>query len=154
MRLIVLISVIILILSCSCPNKVKEQNNKTQDTVLTVGPPVIIYKTHADYYDKVPVMLSEDKSKIISFPGRKDIYYDGKLSYPTRLNNGFLLDNRGNDEHVAFLNITYEQYSVLDSTPSPEELYEMVLDKDPITEMYRCSNITERFIIIYQQVPG
>lgn len=102
------------------------------------GPPAIVYKTKADYYDKVPITLSEDKTRIISFPAKTDIYYKGELALPTKLNKGYLLDNRGINEDVAFLNITYEAYSRLDMTPPVELLLQMVIDDDPIIEMYNC----------------
>jgi hypothetical protein len=56
------------------------------------------------------------------------------------LNDGFLLDNRGIGPNVAFLSITYEQYSKMVKTPSSEELFELIIDKDPLKEMYQCGN--------------
>jgi hypothetical protein len=104
------------------------------------GPSAIIYKTKADYYNKIPVILSEDKSKIVSYPGPRDIITKGKLAYPTKLNDGFLLDNRGINENVAFLDITYEVFSKSMKAFTSEELFEMILDDDPITEMYNCGS--------------
>jgi hypothetical protein len=100
--------------------------------------PCIIYKTKRDYSRYVPVMLSEDKNKIVSYPDIRDIYYKGNLAYPTALNDGFLLDNRGIGPDVAFLNITYEAYRDLSKTPSIGELMKLILDKDPIQEMFQC----------------
>lgn len=104
------------------------------------GPSTIIYKTKADYYDKVPVILSADRSKIVSYPGPRDVITKGKLAYPTRLNNEFLLDNRGINENVAFLDITYEVFSKSMKVFTSEELFKMILDNDPITEMYNCGS--------------
>ena len=83
-------------------------------------------------------MFSADKNKIISYPDKKDIYFKGNLAYPTPLTGGFLLDNRGIGPDVAFLNITYEAYRDLGKTPSMDELMQLILDKDPIAEMYQC----------------
>ena len=105
--------------------------------------PTIVYKTKSDYFDKVPVSLSEDKSKIVAYPAPQDVYYNDQLAYPTRLENGYLLDNRGISSNTAFLNITYEEYSKLKQTPSLDEMQNMLLDKDPILECYDCGNITE-----------
>jgi len=104
------------------------------------SPPCIIYKTRADYSKYIPVILSEDKTKIISYPDVKDVYFNGELAYPTRLNDGFFLDNRGIGPDVAFLTITYEQYSRLDITPPVTELFNSILDKDPVIVMYQCGN--------------
>jgi hypothetical protein len=106
------------------------------------SPEVIIYKTNKDYSTLVPVLLSKDKTTIESYPDVKDVFYKGKLAYPTLLHNDYLLDNRGINENAAFLRITYEEYSKLDKTPSAEELRNMILDDNPILEMYRCGTKT------------
>jgi len=104
------------------------------------GPPCIIYKTKADYYHLVPVILSKDRSHITSFPGIRDIYYKGHLAYPDSLVGGFLLDNRGIGPDVAFLSYTYEAYGKLETSPGSTELWKNILDKDPLLEMYQCGN--------------
>jgi hypothetical protein len=105
--------------------------------------PCIIYKTRSDYSKNVPVTLSKDKSTIVSYPDIKDIYYDGKLSYPVELEQGFLLDNRGIGPDVAFLGYTYEEYSKLLQTPSTGEMMKRLLDADPLLEMYSCGSRSE-----------
>lgn len=104
------------------------------------SPPCIVYKTKADYNNYVPVILSENKSKIISYPDIKDVYFKGELAYPTQLTDGYLLDNRGIGPDVAFLKYTYEAYSKLDRTPTADELMNNLLDKDPVKEMYDCGS--------------
>lgn len=104
------------------------------------GPPCIIYKTKSDFDKFVPVVLNDEKSKIISYPAISDIYYKGKFAYPTKLSDGFLLDNRGIDKNVAFLNLTYEEYSKLTKTPTSGELIEMIFADDPLIEMYNCGS--------------
>ena len=75
------------------------------------SPPCIVYKTKSDYSKNIPVILSDDQTRIVSYPDVKDVYFKGNLAYPTVLNDGFLLDNRGIGPNVAFLSVTYEQYS-------------------------------------------
>ena len=104
------------------------------------GPATIVYKTKGDYFDKVPVTLSDDKTKIIAYPAPTDIFYKGKFALPTKLSNGYLLDNRGISKNVAFLNISYEEYSKRKEVPLLNEMMEMILDKNPLTEMYNCGN--------------
>ena len=104
------------------------------------SPPCIIYKTKSDHSKNVPVILSDDHSRIVSYPDVKDIYFKGNLAYPTILKDGFLLDNRGIGPNVAFLSITYEQYSKMVTAPSSGELFELIIDKDPLVEMYQCGN--------------
>jgi hypothetical protein len=104
------------------------------------SPPCLIYKTSADYTKNVPVIMSDDGTTIVSYPDVRDLFYKGVLAYPTRLNDGFLLDNRGIGPHVAFLSVTYEAYSKLDMTPSLSELIGLIIDKDPLIEMYQCGS--------------
>jgi hypothetical protein len=105
-------------------------------TALITGPATIIYKTKADYSKNVPVTLLEDKSRIVSYPAPQDLYFRGQLAYPIALAKGFLLDNRGISVNSAFISLTYEEYAKLPSAPNPDDLYKMIIDKDPFTEMY------------------
>jgi hypothetical protein len=50
------------------------------------------------------------------------------------------LDTKGIGKNVAFLKLTYEEYSKLDNVPTLVELYNMIIDKDPLTEMCDCGN--------------
>lgn len=114
------------------------------------SPPCIVYKTTADYSKNVPVILSDDQTRIVSFPDVKDVYFNGNLAYPTVLNDGFLLDNRGIDTNVAFLSVTYEQYSKMVKTPSSAELFELIIDKEPLKEMVQCGNRSKYSDIEYE----
>ncbi len=98
----------------------------------------VVYKTVKDYSSFVPVILSADKKKIISYPAPSDVYYKGKLAYPVALKNGYYLDNRGINENVAFTDFTYEEYSRLKSAPSMDELMKRIIDKFPLTEIIYC----------------
>jgi len=104
------------------------------------GPPVIVYKTREYYDDRVPVILSSDRKEVISYPAPSDIFYKGELALPYNLGGGYLLDRRGINEFVAFLEMTYEEYSNLKEAPSAEALYKLIKDKDPIVEMWHCGS--------------
>src|ERR1044071_4992028 len=107
---------LVLFFSCRITVHSDKTNHKVvskepaKDSVLspqfTPGPPAIVYKTKADYSNYVPVILSEDKSKIVSYPDPKDV----QSAAPVKLKNGYLLDNRGINKNVAFLRWTYEEY--------------------------------------------
>lgn len=127
--------------SCSSAKKTNGNNNESeQQTKLQAGPPTIVYKTKKDYFDKVPVTLSDDKTAVVNYPAPKDLIFEGKPAYPTRLENGFLLDNRGINANVAFLKINYEDYAKLEVSPTLEELNGLILDNDPLEEMYYCGS--------------
>ncbi len=122
----------------SCGSTRKAENMKSTQNVQATGPKAIIYQTKEDYSKLVPVILSDDKKTIESYPDIKDVYIDGSLACPTQLHNGYWLDNRGISANVAFLKVTYEEYSKLPKTPSPEELMKMLTETQPIITMYSC----------------
>jgi len=101
-----------------------------------LGPQAIIYQTRGDYSKNVPVTLSADKTKIVSYPAPQDLYTAGVLAYPTELAKKYWLDNRGIGPNTAFLKLTYEEYAKLGAAPGPDDLYKLIIDKDPITHMY------------------
>lgn len=104
----------------------------------TPGPHLLVYKTKKNYRNLVPVLLSDDKSSIISYPAPTDIKAMGKNGYPTTLISGYLMDNRGIGTNVAFLKLSYSEYAKLKTVPTVDKLYKMIKDKDPITEMCDC----------------
>lgn len=119
------------------PQSVNTQVSQTLDFSI---PSTLVYKTKNDYFNNVPVILSEDKTMIVSYPAPSDVYYNGKLAYPKRLDDNYLLDNRGINQNIAFLKLTYDEYSKLSKAPSIKEMYEMIIDKDPISELCNCGN--------------
>jgi hypothetical protein len=143
MKALLFISLIML-MCCNANHKVTQESNPpvASDSALQLipGPPALVYKTKADYHLLVPVLLSEDKSEIISYPHPSDMKIGDSHPYPTELNNGYLLDNRGIGMNVGFLSMTYEEYSKLESAPSLAEMYGMLIDKDPLLELCDCGN--------------
>ncbi|HWB62006.1 MAG TPA: hypothetical protein VG603_00745 [Chitinophagales bacterium] len=119
-----------------CSSSKKQTAMQVAENISYKPPVVIIYKTRADYSKYVPVTLSDDKMSITNYPDPKDVFYNGKLAYPTALKKGFWLDNRGINANTAFIKMTYDEYSKLGSAPTAENLYKMILDKDPVTEIY------------------
>jgi hypothetical protein len=104
------------------------------------GPQILVYKTKKDYSNLVPVLLSEDKTEIISYPHPNDLTVGNGFPFPTVLNREYLLDNRGINKNVAFLKLTYQEYSGLKSVPTLKELFDYILDNDPLVELCDCGN--------------
>jgi hypothetical protein len=109
---------------------------RSDQSAAVPGPPTIVYKTKADYFNNVPVLLSTDKQTIVAYPDPKDLTIDNKFCQPTKLKQGYLLDNRGISLNVGFLNISYLEYSRLATPPSINELKKLILDTDPLIELY------------------
>jgi len=133
----------VIVAGCTAGNSLTGQSDKQENMVkprFTAGPPTLVYQTRNDYSNNVPVLLSEDKTKIVSYPDPKDISTNNAFPLPTALEKGYLLDNRGIGLHVAYLSMTYAEYAALPEAPSRDALMKMVIDKDPLTEMYNCGN--------------
>lgn len=127
------------------PVKIYEKGVSGQQAL----PHVLVYKTIKDYSMNVPVIMNSAKTKIISYPHPSDIYYKGKLSYPTPVSGGYLLDNRGINADVAFLDYTYEEYAALGHTPSVDSLMNRIIDRYPLIELWDCGNYDK-----YENLPA
>lgn len=127
------------LLSCYSGKQATTTTSETKETVLfTPGPPAIVYKTTKDYSRYVPVTMNRERTRIVSYPAPSDLYYKGRLALPTRLAEGYLLDNRGIGPNSVFLDYTYEEYVRLKTSPTPGELSKHILDKYPFTAMWDC----------------
>ncbi|TAH38959.1 MAG: hypothetical protein EYC69_13635 [Bacteroidetes bacterium] len=141
-------------LSCNTNSKVTKTPTEPDagfTPVFASGPPVLVYKTKADFDSLVPVMLSDDKSEIVSYPHPDDLKSGNSYSVPSTLSGGYLLDNRGIGLNVAFLKFTYEEYAKLENIPSLKELYASIKEKDPLTELCNCG-IKSAFTDVNSQV--
>lgn len=144
MRIIVFITFLFFV---GCSSKRKVKNTKDNDVIQFApqyfpGPQAIVYKTKANYNNLVPVLLSDDKTEIVSYPHIEDVKGGTVFLLPTQLHNGYLLDNKGINKNVAFLKLSYQEYSELKTLPTLKELYGYITDKDPLTEMCDCGNRT------------
>ncbi|MBI9035238.1 MAG: hypothetical protein JEZ03_12275 [Bacteroidales bacterium] len=130
--------------SCKCKKHAAKHGQKPKvASAQQASPTVILYKTKADYRDLVPVTLNEEKTRIVFYPAASDVVRAGQTMAPTVLQDGYLLDRRGINENVAFLRLTYMEYSKLDPLPHPNALYKLILDKDPVLEMYKCGHAND-----------
>lgn len=132
------------IAGCVSNNKTttKTQTNDEKEFTpqFTAGQPTLVYKTSSNYNNLVPILLTDDKTEIISYPHPTDILVGSGYPLPTILKGGYLLDNRGINKNVAFLKLTYEEYAKLKNAPSLKELYNLIIDKNPLTELCNCGN--------------
>ena len=67
-------------------------------------------------------------------------WQSGALPYPARLSAGYLLDKQGINTQVAFTSYTMEEYAGLQEAPGLQELYDKIVDKDPLLMMCCCGN--------------
>jgi hypothetical protein len=140
-----LIFSILVLLNISCsPKKEVVQNSREKllKQSLIFEPPVLVYKTKRNYNNLVPILLSDDGKTIISYPQPKDLIVGSSFTLPTILNDGYLIDNRGIGRNVAFLSISYEEYSRFKNAPSIEEIYKLIIDKEPLLELCNCGTKT------------
>lgn len=137
-------------------NSSKTMTNKAEVEFVplyTPGPQALVYKTKNEYINLVPVLLSDDKLEIISYPHPKDLKAGGEYLLPSLLNEGYFLDNRGIGKNVAFLKYTYQEYSELQNLLTLAELHNYIIDNDPLTEFCDCGSKTA-FTDIEKQLNG
>lgn len=103
-------------------------------TIASAMPRAIVYRTVADYRDKVPVNIDPRTGAIISYPDPRDLHAE---AMPLPLANGYLLDRRGISPSVAFTSFTYAEYAALQAPPTMEQLKKSIINKHPIVEMYQ-----------------
>jgi hypothetical protein len=106
----------------------------------TPGPQTFVYKTKKDYTNNVPVLLNNERTEILSYPDPKDLKIGSGYPLPTNLLKGYYLDNRGINKNVAYLKLTYQEYAKLDNPPSLKEMFNMIIDIDPLIELCDCGN--------------
>jgi len=144
MRSVLIIAIIFIVAGCKAGNSVAQKNKTSlvleQQAEININAPVVIYKTQKDYSDLVPITLSDNGKNIISYPDPKDLVSDGGFQKPTKLKDGYLLDNRGVSRNTAFINLSYEVYSKLKEAPTLAELNEMIVDRDPFIALYNCGS--------------
>lgn len=141
-RFILLTFSLLILNGCGlCKKTASPETAKMDDPVLGIAvPKALIYKTRADYFDRVPVLMDAERNRIVSYPDPVDLYQGHSPSLPTRLKNGYLLDNRGIGSRVAFLTYTYAQYGALTKAPPLNQLMDSLLDRHPLTELWDCGS--------------
>ncbi len=110
--------------------------NNTQSSVVKDLRPTVIYKTKNNYYFNVPITLSANKDKIVSYPAPTDIKTGDELLLPTKLAKKYLLDNRGVGINSVFTKYTYSEYSSFTNLPSLNDFKQSVIDDNPFIEMW------------------
>lgn len=93
-----------------------------------------IYKTKADYSEKVSVKMVPDKSKISSAPGPHDV--DTTSNWPKKLTDGYLLNGIFGGSNTAFLSVDKKDYYDWPVFPGSDSLFQLILDDDPFVEFY------------------
>lgn len=126
---------------CAAGKSTAQKDHPMTEPQVTAGPPTLVYKTKKDYSNNVPVLLSEDKRRIVSYPHPADIRNaDGYRPAPTALAGGYLLDNRGIGLNVAFLKLTWDEYAKMEKAPPLAEMMDLIADDDPLTELCNCGS--------------
>jgi hypothetical protein len=100
--------------------------------------PVFVYKTKGNYNNLVPVLLSDDRKQIISYPHPKDLMAGKNFLLPVQLHKQYLLDRKGIGSNVAFLNYTYTEYAKFINAPPLKELFAHIRDADPLLLLCHC----------------
>ncbi len=97
----------------------------------------VIYKTKADYSQKVPVSLNRSGTNIAGFPSPYDL---GEIR-PLKLDKGYFYYANGINSKTAFLDINYDDYKQLKEKLNLDYLETLLIKEQVFTEMYFCPNI-------------
>lgn len=124
-------------------NFYSHKKNIKPELVGYASPVQIIYKTRKDYSQNVPVQMNREKTKIVGFPAPSDLRIKGELQTPRKLNDDFLYDRRGISINTVFLKITYKEYAELKKAPLVDEMMQMIIDKNPMVELYYCPELKQ-----------
>lgn len=141
MRPAVLFAIVPLLFSCHCAKgtgTVDTASGNTELPGLSATAHLLVYRTKADHRAQVPVLLSDDGSRILSYPHPRDLGTGGNMSIPLELGEGWLLDRRGIGVNVGFLRTTYAEYAELGNAPTVTELEALLVDRDPLTDLCDC----------------
>lgn len=134
----IVLSVIFSLLAWGCasprPSGGQEAPSAAEHKGAAALPYAMVYRTRADYSNNVPVTLSADGERILSYPDPRDLT---SRAIPLALHKGYLLDRRGISVNTAFLDYTYEEYARLQRAPSAEELLAHIVARNAIVELYR-----------------
>jgi len=121
------------------------ESNKLIFTVVSpqinMTAPISVYKTKADYKNLVSVVLSDDKTKIVAYPGPSD----AKHEFPVLLNSDYLIGSMPGSGNIngAFLSLDIKKYSEMpEFSFTTNQLYQLIVDKNPFLEIYNCGNST------------
>jgi hypothetical protein len=109
-------------------------NNKPDSEVYM---PTVVYKSIKDFSEYVPVIMNADRTRIVSYPAPTDLTINSK---PTKLKDGYWLDNRGINENVVMLNYTLEDYMALKEAPSFDDMLKNIMEKYPLKELILCGS--------------
>jgi hypothetical protein len=115
-----------------------------QDHSSVAMPHILVYKAKKQYRSLVPVQLSGDGKTVVSYPDPVDVKTGSGYPLPVLLHKGYWLDKFGVGLNTAFIKMTYEQYSKLKTVPTPDELFNMIVDKAPVTELCDCGSRQDR----------
>lgn len=97
-----------------------------------VMPRAVVYRMSGDCAELVPVTLSEDGTRVQSYPAPSDLREN---STPVSLGEGWWLDRRGVTANSVFTDYTYSEYRSLRQAPSAEELMSHIDSGCTITRM-------------------
>ena len=129
----------LVLVSCQSKKNMKQIVLTSNELALLIpSAPAVIYKTIRDFSDYVPVIMDNERTRIVSYPDPTDLTVNGKPVKPSELINGYLLDNRGINKNVVFLKYTYNEYIKMTSPPTMKEMMANILEKYPLSEMYSC----------------
>lgn len=96
----------------------------------------MVYKTRGDYSKLLPVRLSGNKKSVVAFPSPAEAT---QRIRPTALAGGYWTSSAYIFPSTAYVLLTIDDYSSFKmSPPTADDLFFLIKDKDPFTELWDC----------------
>ncbi len=131
----ILLAIMLLIVGC------KSTSDIDYSKIDYDKPSTVIYQMKADYSALVPVVLNTEKTKVVAYPGPKDLFNkEGELRFPLPLDKEFYLDEIGVGLNTAYISLTIDVYSHMLQAPTKDSLFKLIVEKDPFIQMYNLGN--------------
>lgn len=133
---LLLVSISVLSIACSkhksptvyCPTGSGSPITHTATTACYTAP-VVIYKTKNDYSNNISVLLSNDQTQVLAYPG----ITDAAIQHPVPLANGYYLQEMvGN----AFTSYTFADYAAHGQNYNDADFLSHIADCAPFTEYW------------------
>jgi hypothetical protein len=120
-----ILTIIVVISAC------RKTASRTDSTTM-VPEPVIIVKVDKEYAERLTVQTSDNGREITAFPAQSE----ASGQKPLNLSGGYYLRRMTGD---TYLSISIDDYAEAKRTFSPGDLERLILDEDPVIELYDCS---------------
>ena len=120
--------------ACRSPREAELQPVAQPDVANSTMSLAVVYKVNAEYSDLVPVAVSPQTKRIVSFPAPTDVT---PATAPIPLKDGYYLDCQGIGVNSKFLSWTRTEYAGFEHTPSLADIEAHIMSGSGVNVVVR-----------------